>query len=323
MTIYNGKLVVGGVFTTAGGVTCNQIAQWDGSSWTPLGTGMDGNEVEYLTTYNGNLIACGKMVTAGGVTVDDICMWDGSAWHNLGSGTGCSGCVYAACEYNGELYAGGNFSTMGGNACCLAAWNGTSWRAISTNSALWSNARDLAMSVLNGQLFIGGSYLRAGGKIVDKLYSWNGQYINPVIYGCDKEIYQLLSVGNSLYIAGSQTYLDGINCNNFCVDTSEHSPVSIMPISSNVPGRFNLFQNYPDPFNPTTTIRFDIPKDANITLQIFDVLGKLVATIANYEFRKAGSYKVVWDANNFASGVYFYKIIAGQFIESKKMVVLK
>ena len=89
-----------------------------------------------------------------------------------------------------------------------------------------------------------------------------------------------------------------------------------------VPKSFELSQNYPNPFNPTTTIEFSIPKDANVTLKIYDVLGKEAATLVN-DRKAAGTYILNWNASNFSSGLYFYRLNAGEFTETKKMFLVK
>jgi uncharacterized delta-60 repeat protein len=107
-------------------------------------------------------------------------------------------------------------------------------------------------------------------------------------------------------------------------------PIGIEPISNEVPNNFSLSQNYPNPFNPTTNIIFSIPqsvilsgaKNLLIELKIYDVLGKEIATLVN-ENLKAGTYKVDWNASNYPSGVYFYKLIADNFIDTKKMILVK
>lgn len=73
------------------------------------------------------------------------------------------------------------------------------------------------------------------------------------------------------------------------------------------PERFELYQNYPNPFNPATTIAYQTPNDVQVSLKIFDIVGREVATLVN-EFRKAGYYEDVWNAGEFASGVYFYQL---------------
>jgi len=89
-----------------------------------------------------------------------------------------------------------------------------------------------------------------------------------------------------------------------------------------IPGKFELSQNYPNPFNPLTKINFSIPKSTKVVMQVYDILGKLVKTLVN-DFKEAGSHNVSFDGTGLASGVYFYRIEAGSFIESKKMVLVK
>ena len=85
---------------------------------------------------------------------------------------------------------------------------------------------------------------------------------------------------------------------------------------------FNLEQNFPNPFNPSTTIKFSIPKEAKVNLSIFNVLGELVTTLVN-EQMKVGHYEYEFNASNLASGIYIYRINAGDFVETKKMVLVK
>ena len=99
-------------------------------------------------------------------------------------------------------------------------------------------------------------------------------------------------------------------------------PIGIKPISSEIPNKFELFQNYPNPFNPSTIIKYSIAKDNNVSLKVYNVLGQLVTTLVN-EFQKSGEYKVTFNGENFASGVYFYKLESGSFVSTKKMVLMK
>jgi len=103
--------------------------------------------------------------------------------------------------------------------------------------------------------------------------------------------------------------------------------VNITPISgiapvSNIPDKFSLSQNYPNPFNPTTTINFNIPTKEFVILKVYNVLGKEVATLVN-ETKNEGSYNVDFDGTNLSSGSYFYKIEVGDFVDTKKMLLVK
>ncbi|RKY91854.1 MAG: hypothetical protein DRQ01_07045 [Ignavibacteriae bacterium] len=89
-----------------------------------------------------------------------------------------------------------------------------------------------------------------------------------------------------------------------------------------IPNTFELHQNYPNPFNPSTTISYSVPEIEFVTLKVYDVLGKEVATLINEE-KQAGSYEVEFGAQNLSSGIYFYKLQAGSFVETRKMILLK
>ncbi len=85
---------------------------------------------------------------------------------------------------------------------------------------------------------------------------------------------------------------------------------------------FKLFQNYPNPFNPATKIRYELPERSFITIRVYDVLGKEIATLVNEE-KLSGSYEVEFNRNGLASGIYYYRITAGNFSQTKKMILLK
>ncbi len=98
--------------------------------------------------------------------------------------------------------------------------------------------------------------------------------------------------------------------------------IGIQQISTNIPARFSLSQNYPNPFNPNSKIKFQIAKLSNTKLVIFDIRGREVSTLVN-ENLNPGTYEVDFDGSKFSSGVYFYKITAGDFIQTKKMTLVK
>lgn len=93
--------------------------------------------------------------------------------------------------------------------------------------------------------------------------------------------------------------------------------------NSNLPVKFELLQNYPNPFNPVTQIKFLLPQNSIVELKIYNTIGEEVARLVNNEFRSAGSYSVTFDGSNFGSGIYFYSIEAGNYTETKKMLLIK
>ncbi len=91
---------------------------------------------------------------------------------------------------------------------------------------------------------------------------------------------------------------------------------------SNIPGEFALMQNYPNPFNPSTKIKFDLPEGSDVKLRVYNVLGEEVATLIN-GILPAGQHEVKFDASNLASGIYIYRMRAGNFVQVKKMLLMK
>jgi hypothetical protein len=98
--------------------------------------------------------------------------------------------------------------------------------------------------------------------------------------------------------------------------------VTFLEEENQIPLDYSLSQNYPNPFNPTTQISFSIPTTNIVRIKIYALTGELVETLLNEE-KNAGTYTIYWDANGKSSGVYFYKIEAGDFVELKKMILLK
>ena len=222
LTVYNGELIAGGDFTTAGGVPCSYIARWNGSDWQPLGSGMAGGDYRYvaaLTVYNGELIAGGYFTTAGDVTCNNIARWDGSVWQPLGSGTAggwpqSSGVVLAVTAYNAELIAGGDFYTAGGVSCSsIARWDGSAWQPLGTGMSGFPSlppgpAVVGALTIYNGNLVAAGSIWAAGGVECNNIARWDGSAWQPLGSGRD-DAPRALTVYNGELIAGSYVTTGG------------------------------------------------------------------------------------------------------------------
>ena len=136
----------------------------------------------------------------------------------------------------------------------------------------------------------------------DEAHAWEGSVLIDTVY--------------KMWYSGGSFYSGRIG---YAIDTTL---ISVVTMPKNIPEQFVLSQNYPNPFNPTTTIKYQIPEMSFVTLKIYDVLGSEVATLVNEE-KAMGSYEVKWHANNSPSGVYFYRIQAGDYFETKKMLMLK
>jgi hypothetical protein len=117
--------------------------------------------------------------------------------------------------------------------------------------------------------------------------------------------------------------------NGFSLDDVTFGPVQAVPtrvdylLSPTLPTTIELNQNYPNPFNPSTTICFSLSKTQTVSLKVYDLFSREVTTLINNERKTAGNYKIVYDANRLASGVYIYRLQTGNFTATKKMLLMR
>ena len=134
------------------------------------------------------------------------------------------------------------------------------------------------------------------------------------------------NTGNASFITGGQIYLrTGISVvlGGVFKTVLDTTLVGVEDESGKLmPEKFSLNQNYPNPFNPTTKISWQLPEGSWQTLKVYDLIGNEIATLVD-EYRPLGKYEIEFDATGLPSGIYFYQIRAGKFVETKKMVLLK
>jgi autotransporter-associated beta strand protein len=206
------RLVVGGDFTTAGGITANRIAQWDeplvfGASWSALGAGFN-SSVHAIERFNNELYAGGIFTASGATAINHVARFNGTAWVALGSGV--NGPVYAMKNYKGYLYVGGDFDTAGGVFTGgLARWDGSVWSAV--NGFL--NGSTYALEIHDDELIIGGSYTGAQGPA--NIVKFNGTAYSELGTGITNGLVtSLRSVGEDVYAAGGFTAAGGVPANH-------------------------------------------------------------------------------------------------------------
>ena len=174
LAVSGSTLYAGGNFSTADGSAANYIAQWNGSSWSALGSGMsggneDGCYVTALVVSGNTLYAGGGFTMADGSAANYIAQWNGSSWSALGSGM--NSFVSALAVSGGTLYAGGLFSTAGGSAAnYIAQWNGSNWSPLGSGMNNYVNA----LAVSGSTLYAGGLFTEAGGSAANYIAQWNG-----------------------------------------------------------------------------------------------------------------------------------------------------
>ena len=145
--------------------------------------------------------------------------------------------------------------------------------------------------------------------------------INLQLTGLGEDYYVMVSVEDSG--KGGGVVLEGFLALGEVINYQiTLDPLSVDQINSLIPEKYELAQNYPNPFNPVTTIQYSLPQRSNVTLKIYDVLGKEIAVLVNEE-KDRGVYNVSFDASHLSSGVYFYRLQAGSFGSTKKMILLR
>lgn len=182
-------------------------------------------------------------------------------------------------------------------------------------------------------LFIGSYYYEFHGGARDLFVS--GAYVYVAFFSNDETGVRIIDVNDpySPILAGSYNTpgsLNRIHVLNDYIYLSEFYSLMILSFFQTVvveepmghPSEFALSQNYPNPFNASTTIRYNLHKPSDATIDIYDILGRKVRTLVNGK-QPAGYHQAVWNARDISSGMYFYKIQAGDYIETKKMVLLK
>jgi hypothetical protein len=215
LVVLGSDLYAGGNFTAAGGVSAINIAKWDGSSWSALGSGLGsgttGDRVFALAAWGGNLYAGGWFTNAGGVSATYIAKWDGSSWSAVGSGLNAG--VGVLSGSSGDLYAASGISFLGGPAGgiptnnYIARWNGSSW---STTPGLVSDNRLVTALALSGSdLYAGGWFTSAGGVSASYIAKWDGTNWSALGSGMNGGVSALLMSGGDLYAGGSFTIAGG------------------------------------------------------------------------------------------------------------------
>jgi trimeric autotransporter adhesin len=199
---YDSVLFAGGWFNNAGGIDVNDMAQWNGTNWDSVGQGTNGF-INAMTVYNGFLYAGGEFKSIGGIAANNIARWNGSSWMQVGSGiTGGQYGVNSLAVYNGTLYAGGAFDSAGGiPTYAIARWNDTNWSALGSSEISAGDEDDgvLALTVYNGELYIGGDFVTTGGT---NLAKWNGTNLSVVGLGTTGPVYSLAVYKGNLYVGG-------------------------------------------------------------------------------------------------------------------------
>jgi hypothetical protein len=271
----------------------------NGGSWTQLDSNLTNLFVNVLIANGSNLFAG---TSGGGVYLSTD---NGISWAAKSTGIPAGfGYIYAMTSIGSNIFAG-----VSDKGVYLSTNNGTNWVAAKTGLpgylAIIYSIKALVASGNN--LFAG----TAGGGVY--LTTNNGTSWTSVNQG-------LTPVGINALVIKDGYLFAGADSSVWRRPLSEMTGVNDK--QNDMPITFSLEQNYPNPFNPGTTIKYALSKPAHVTLTIYNSLGQKAAELISKDMN-AGVYTTEWNASGFASGVYYYRIAAGDFVRTKKLILLK
>ena len=305
-----------------------------GFNWTLVNSGLTNTSVGPLASTDTNLFAG---TSQGGVFLSTN---NGSTWIEVNNGLTSSWILSLAAK---PLYV---FAGTYGGGVFVSSNNGSAWS--SANSGLTDLIIN-TIAIAGGNVFAG-TPGRGVFRTTDNGSSWT--HVNSGL--TDTSISTISVIGMNIFTGTPSGVFLSTNNGDTWLNVSLGLPIysyvhsfafdstyiyaglnygvwrrpllemitGVEDHSSENPSQFILEQNYPNPFNPSTKIKYSIPQSSNITIKVFDILGNEIETLVNEE-KAVGTYELTWYATNLPSGIYFYKLQAGSFIETKKMILLK
>lgn len=229
---------------------------------------------------------------------------DGTTWHQSNVGISDLHVWSVASDSNGIVYAGTE------NGLYRSADDGMSWTRITEIGSARRWARKILM-VKPDLVFVGFDDMGGAGGAKSGVLKYDGRTWTQIVADSVSWVGALAVKENSLLVGTWNAIyrVDGV------IVGVEDEPNAI-------PSSFHLEQNYPNPFNPSTTIEFALSSRSHVRLSIWNVIGQEVAMLVDGE-KSSGTHRIAWDASGLPSGVYFYRLETKQFIQTKKMLLMK
>ena len=300
------NVVVGSISNYVGGIFRSTDA---GANWTRSDSTVLGNCTVNTFAVIGGKIFAG--LSGPGVFLSND---GGATWAKVSSGLPDVALVNCIAVGGTNIFAGTSESGAGDlprwwGGVFLSTNYGTTWSAVNSGLPLSDPNQAVYAIVASGSNVIASTRLNGVFVSTDSGSSWSRANSGLT----DSTVYSFALVGNNLFAGTSGAV--------WRRPLSEMISSVIVP-SGQLPAVFRLEQNYPNPFNPTTTIRYALPTKTHVTLTVFNTLGQQVAELVN-GYVDAGIHDVKFDGSGLASGVYYYRLIAGERVDSKKLILMK
>ncbi len=280
----NGNLYVGGEFEIAGIVSAKNVAMWDGTVWSRLGSGLDdrdtGGSVRTLAVdKNGRLFAGGSFSKAGNTTAYNLARWDGARWSKLGIGFNTVVLSLVA-DDEGDLYVGGQFDALGPGGSIpvnyIARWDNASLSSL--GSGVNGYVRDMALDG-RGNLYLAGNISAAGNNVSNGIAKWE---IRP-------------------------------NNDDGCAERPINAPQAVTAAIS----------YYPNPFADYATIEVSVNEPQQLSVRVYDASGRFVTQLFEGETQALQFQRFRLDGAGLSSGTYFVRIEGEYFSEIKAVTLLR
>jgi hypothetical protein len=286
--------------TSSGGGA--RLSTDNGKTWIAVNTGLTSTSVRAFASHRGPK---GSDTSLFAGTIDGVFLSNdnGSSWTAAKAGMP-STVVWTLAANDTCLFAGTNSGVF------LSTNKGTGWASMNAGLA---NTSVYALIISGTNLFAG----TGSGVFVS---TNNGTSWAPANTGMTGFSVNALTVFPGS--GGSGTYLFAGTNGGVWRRPLSQMVTSVDRFSTDVPTNFGLEQNYPNPFNPTTTISFSLPSKSYVSLKVIDILGREVVTLVSEEM-SGGTYSSQWNTVNMPSGVYFYRLRAGEFVKTEKMILMR
>ncbi len=326
---------MGGFFNSAGGVQANNVARWANGAWHALIADFNGQPLNGVpgpvyslgVQYNSNVYIGGDFFLQKQNAQQfphGLMIWHASTgtWDQFVQGP--YGIVYAIANRNGEMFLGGTF---GGKI--KSTFNGASYNS-PPGGGVNNTVRAIYIDNVKDHIYAGGEFTTAGGISAKRIARWDGNNWSRLCSGANNTVYAVTAKSSTVpaihwgdvYVGGEFTTAGGKSI-SYLAHWDNNTLLQKAPgDNANISSGYVLHANFPNPFNPSTSIRFGLPWESKVRLTIYTINGELIATLVN-RVLPAGQHTVKFDASKLSSGIYLYRFEAGGVIQTRKMMLLK
>jgi hypothetical protein len=321
-----GTLFAGGNFHNSGGATVEGLVYWSGTAWIDLAVGYDA-QVLTLAEYGAGIAVGGSNISG----IGGLAILDDDGYHALGGLTAYEGLetVTGLTGFDGDLVLSADRYNWSSDDAIIR-WDGAAWDRIDTPNANYSYRTFSELAVYLGRLYVVGDFTDIGGVAAANIAAWNGTGWESLGSGVSGNSSSGGTAGTlavtpwGLAVGGDFDTAGGKPLHNLAL---WGGPVGGVPVTPAVGGSLMLEQNAPNPFNPMTTIRFDLPSDGSVHLSVYDIAGRLIRTLVDADL-PAGNHEAIWDGRDgagrgVASGSYLARLEAGGVVETVGMSLLR